>query len=209
MFCKNRGFSLPELMIVIVIIGILVGIAVPIYLNATGNARKGAAEAKLLAGEADLDAIWFGYKSEQPPKTQYWEDGLMESGIHYSQAVSRHNKKNNYLTLHLTSSPTDTLSPSYKFKDNTLLEGGSYDRNPNRADDSTCIVRGYLNSSNQWVKDYPPLSPSSCLYITVVAKVSGSNKCFFTTYKQGKVHDSGSFEFDTTSSGMKTKNFEG
>ncbi len=38
MFSTERGFTLVELMIVILIVGILVGIAVPVFVSARGNA---------------------------------------------------------------------------------------------------------------------------------------------------------------------------
>lgn len=43
----KKGFTLVELMVVVVIIGILVAIAVPVYNSVTNNANKRAVEANL------------------------------------------------------------------------------------------------------------------------------------------------------------------
>ncbi len=44
---NEKGFTLVELMVVVVIIGVLVAIAVPIYNNVTARAERGAIEANL------------------------------------------------------------------------------------------------------------------------------------------------------------------
>ncbi|NMA65732.1 MAG: prepilin-type N-terminal cleavage/methylation domain-containing protein [Clostridiaceae bacterium] len=44
---SNKGFTLVELMVVVVIIGILALIAVPVYNNLTGQARQTACDANI------------------------------------------------------------------------------------------------------------------------------------------------------------------
>jgi len=44
---NHKGFTLVELMVVVVIIGILVAIAVPVYSKVTGTANRNAVEANL------------------------------------------------------------------------------------------------------------------------------------------------------------------
>lgn len=58
---NEKGFTLVELMVVVVIIGILVAIAVPIYNNVQGRAEEAAIE----ANERTLDGAWMVYQADQ------------------------------------------------------------------------------------------------------------------------------------------------
>jgi len=59
----QRGFMLVELMVVVVIIGILVAIAVPVYNNVTANAQTNAC----LANIRIVDGSYQAYMTSNPP----------------------------------------------------------------------------------------------------------------------------------------------
>ena len=73
---RSKGFTLIELMIVILIIAILVGIAIPVYLAARRNAQKRTCQANLRTIEGSINT----YMADAE---LYPDDILdMESGIY-------------------------------------------------------------------------------------------------------------------------------
>ena len=65
---KNSGFSLVELMIVIVIIGVLAAVAVPIYSNNVMKAKMSEADATLGSIRTQL-RLYYGENGEYPTLT--------------------------------------------------------------------------------------------------------------------------------------------
>ena len=69
-FCKKRkGFTLLELMIVVIIIGILASLAIPRFIKAVDKARKGTATAMLSAIRSSVLRYYAEYDYNYPTTT--------------------------------------------------------------------------------------------------------------------------------------------
>ena len=64
LFRKEEGFTLVELMVVVLIIGILVAIAIPVFNAASASARKSACQANLRTLDGATEQ-WAGRRSGQ------------------------------------------------------------------------------------------------------------------------------------------------
>ncbi len=67
MFKKDEGFTLVELMVVVLIIGILVAVAIPVFNSASASARKRACQANLRT----LDGAVEQWASANPLNAKY------------------------------------------------------------------------------------------------------------------------------------------
>jgi len=105
---NSKGFTLIELMVVIVIIGILAGIAVPRFMGAQDRARIGAAESDINAMRQALGLYEIDYS------------GYLTSTSSYSDFVSnlKDPSDNAYMALPDT---TNFASFDYEGKDSTYI----------------------------------------------------------------------------------------
>ena len=90
---RNRrnelGFTLIELMIVIAIIGILIGIAVPIYKSSVRKANEAAAVATLNAIRVAEASYVIDHKGQYGTFRQLFEEGQLDKRMNHDQPHER------------------------------------------------------------------------------------------------------------------------
>lgn len=126
----NRGFTLVELMVVVVIIGVLTAIAIPVYNASTDRAKKGACEANLRMLDSALQQYYMN-NPEADPLTpddarshleDYFSDGFPEcpSGADAEYKISGSDKSKQYFTC----------TEGHSYRNNTDSTGGDGDGDP-------------------------------------------------------------------------------
>jgi MSHA pilin protein MshA len=89
MFKKNRGFTLIELVIIIVVLGILASIAIPKYKNIVAESREAAARGALGAMRSGI-SIYYANAAVTTGNAVWPEtDSLSTVGVVMEQAIPR------------------------------------------------------------------------------------------------------------------------
>jgi prepilin-type N-terminal cleavage/methylation domain-containing protein len=83
---NNKGFTLVELMVVVVIIGILVAIAIPVYNASTARAEAGACEANRRMIESAIEQYKMNHDGTTVPS---WDNLTTSVGEQYFKAVPK------------------------------------------------------------------------------------------------------------------------
>ena len=86
---RRKGFTLIELLIVIAIIGILIGIAVPMYKSSVRKANQAAAVATLNAIRVAEASYVIDHKGQYGTFRQLFEEGQLDKRMNHDQPHDR------------------------------------------------------------------------------------------------------------------------
>ena len=122
---KNSGFSLVELMIVIVIIGVLAAVAVPIYNNNVTKAKMSEADATLGSIRTQL-RVYYGENGVYPTAASgSYVIGASWNDIKTTEMTGRYFSDSSFTLLSTTTTYTITCAAgSILNSDRTLNQAG-------------------------------------------------------------------------------------
>ena len=214
-----QGFTVLELLIIIVVISILVAIALPLYLNQSRGADKRVAQYNLKIGEKCVDALWYeklagqnpgdgidSYRDWDPPELlraggSFETSGWVPVGARY---MSERERRIKWAELEVTGSSPPVASADlsglglataeYCFRINTVYSvGEQIVAGPDIWNDWS-ILPGKIGVIVDKYYEGGWQDNANNFYITLVTLERGGT-AHFLTLRQGAICDSGSFDW--------------
>lgn len=174
----SMGFTLIELMVVILILAILVGIAIPVMYVAKNKAADAVCKANYRIGEETSTGTFLG-------------EGLSNYQANWASFMAARERKTTWVLLRRNAARCLMIQISYKYR-TPSVRSTTYNVLPNdfaNAYGKICIFRGTRNAANtDWVNN-----SASYLYTTVIALNQTNDRALYTTYNLGAATRSGSF----------------
>jgi len=170
---RTKGFTLVELMLVILIIAVLVGIAIPVFIIATNKASEATAQANQRTGEQAMNLLWNNCQGRNI--YDYSEYFGPNNYLHFATIISKYQSKMKCLHIY-GNNGSNRLRTHYLFKNNVRIETPG-DGLPPRADCRVGFARMYRDG-NVWRRNYTAgdaVSPGF-EHITVINKVKGKTR---------------------------------
>ena len=213
-----QGFTVLELLVIIVVISILVAIGLPLYLGQSRKADKKVAEYNLKIGEKCVDALWYdklagqnpedgidSYRDWDPPELLRTGGSFETSGWAPVDAryMSEREKRIKWADLEVTGSSPPVASADlsglslataeYCFQINAIYSvGEKIAEGPDIYHDWS-ILPGKVGVIVDKYYDGGWKDNTNNFYITLVTLERGGT-AHFLTLRQGAIYDSGSFD---------------
>jgi len=213
-----QGFTVLELLVIIVVISILVAIALPLYLGQSRGADKRVAQYNLKIGEKCVDALWYdkliaqnpkdgidSYRDWDPPELlraggSFETSGWVPVGARY---MSEREKRIKWADLEVTGSSPPVASADlnglslataeYCFRINAVYSvGEQIAAGPDIWNDWS-ILPGKIGVIIDKYYEGGWKDNTNNFYITLVT-LERSGTAHFLTLRQGAIYDSGSFD---------------
>jgi prepilin-type N-terminal cleavage/methylation domain-containing protein len=187
---SDDGFTLIELMIVILILAILVGIAVAVMLFAQKRASQATAQANTHIGEKCLDNAWF--RCMEGTYTYYRDSNSATLGAGATQYVrarlmSFMEPKINWLDVTVAANRFSVnTAAGYGWYKNKVALTVSNPADMGLAQGKICVTNCYASNAagTTW-------AAANTNYCTIITVDTVSHRANFTCYFQGKVTRSG------------------
>jgi type II secretory pathway pseudopilin PulG len=213
-----QGFTVLELLVIIVVISILVAIGLPLYLGQSRKADKKVAQYNLKIGEKCVDALWYdklagqnpedgidSYRDWDPPELLRTGGSFETSGWAPVDAryMSEREKRIKWADLEVTGSSPPVASADlsglslataeYCFQINAIYSvGEKIAEGPDIYHDWS-ILPGKVGVIVDKYYDGGWKDNTNNFYITLVTLERGGT-AHFLTLRQGAIYDSGSFD---------------